>query len=152
MIFEVKIIKMKKYIFFFFLICLTISCSKDKQVNSGNPFLPNYPVDITVNLNLPEYNNLQFVSNAVYINNGIAGIRGVFVFNAGSNNYLAFDAACPNQALGSCSTMTINGIKAVCPCDDVEYSFFTGLAPGKQYAMKQYRVQQVNPSTLKIFN
>ncbi|WP_445455837.1 hypothetical protein [Flavobacterium sp. HNIBRBA15423] len=143
---------MKRQIIYFFLFIILISCSKDSAINNNNPFLPNYPVDLTINLNLPEYNNLQFVSNSVYINNGAAGIRGVFVFNAGSNNYVAFDAACPNQALSSCSTMTINGIKAVCACDNAEYSFFTGQAPDKQYPMKQYRVQQVNATTLRVYN
>ena len=143
---------MKRYLIFSLFIVLFLSCSKDNGINNNNPYLPNYPVDLTINLNLPEYNNLQFVSNSVYINNGAAGVRGVFVFNAGSNNYVAFDAACPNQPLSTCSTMTINGIKAVCACDDAEYSFFTGQAQGKQYPMKQYRVQQVNSSTLRVYN
>ncbi len=128
-----------------------LACSKSDNITNNNPFLPNYPVDLTINLSLPQYTNLQFPSNVVYINNGLAGIRGVFVFNTGSG-YVAFDAACPNQALSSCSTMTINGIKAVCACDDAEYSFFNGQAAGQQYAMKQYRVQQVNPTTLKVYN
>lgn len=143
---------MKKLLIFSLSVILFASCSKDSTINNNNPYLPNYPVDLTINLNLPEYNNLQFVSNSVYINTGVAGIRGVFIFNAGSNNYVAFDAACPNQALSSCSTMTINGIKAVCACDDAEYSFFTGQAQGKQYPMKQYRVQQVNATTLRVYN
>ncbi|NJM80479.1 MAG: hypothetical protein HC854_14245 [Flavobacterium sp.] len=139
-------------IFFLFILFLSLGCSKEDRINNNNPFLPNFPVDLTINLNLPEYSNLQFVSNAIFIDNGISGIRGIFVFNAGSNNYLAFDAACPNQALSNCSTMTINGIKAVCACDGAEYSFFSGQAPGKQYPMKQYRVQQINSTTLKVFN
>ncbi|VXB19623.1 conserved hypothetical protein [Flavobacterium sp. 9AF] len=143
---------MKKNFLYLFLYFLLLSCNKDDSINNNNPYLPDYPVDLTINLNLPQYNNLQFVSNSVYINSGIAGIRGVFVFNAGSNNYVAFDAACPNQSLSNCSTMTINGIKAVCACDDAEYSFFTGQAPGKEYPMKQYRVQQVNASTLRVYN
>ena len=143
---------MKKYIVFYLFIIVLFGCNKDDGVNNNNVFLPNFPVDITINLNLPEYNNLQFVSNAVYINNGVAGIRGVFVFNAGSDNYLAFDAACPNQALTDCSTMTINGIKALCACDGAEYSFFTGQSAGKLYPMKQYRVQKINSTTLKVYN
>lgn len=130
---------------------LFISCSKNDRIANNNPFLPNYPVDLTINLALPQYTNLQFPSNVVYIDNGIAGIRGVFVFNTGSG-YVAFDAACPNQALTACSTMTVNGIKAVCACDDAEYSFFNGQAPNKEYAMKQYRVEQVSPTALRVYN
>lgn len=143
---------MKKSIIFFILLGVSLGCSKDDRVNNNNPYLPNYPVDITLNLNLPQYNQLLYDTNVVYVNNGLAGIRGIFVFNAGGGNYVAFDAACPNQPLSNCSTMTINGIKALCSCDDTEYSFFTGQAPGKEYPMKQYRVQVVNSRTLKVYN
>ena len=100
-----------------------------------------------LNLNLPTYANLKFVSNAVYVPN--IGARGVIVFNTGSG-YNAFDAACPNQAISGCSTMTINGINAVCGCDNVSYSLFTGQS-NLQYPMKPYRVQ-VNGNILRVFN
>jgi hypothetical protein len=36
--------------------------------------------------------------------------------------------------------MTLKGINVVCACDDAEYSLFTGQG-GKQYPLKQYRVE-----------
>ena len=128
-----------------------MSCSKDKVANNGNPFLPNFPVNLTINLTLPQYSNLQFPSNSVYVNNGVSGIRGVIIFNNGTS-YSAFDAACPNQSLSDCSTMTISGTKAICDCDSAEYSLFSGQAPGKEYPMKRYTVQIVNESTIKVYN
>jgi len=137
---------MKKYSFFFLLFLLLNSCS-EQVIRNNNPNLPNYTVLIDINLNLPEYSNLKFVSNAVLI--PARGVRGVVVFNTGSG-YNAFDAACPNQALSSCSTMTIKGINLLCPCDNEEYSLFTG--QGKlQYPLKQYRVE-VNGNTLRVTN
>lgn len=137
---------MKKYSFFFLLLVLLNSCS-EQAVRNNNPYLPNYTVLIDINLNLPEYSNLKFVSNAVLI--PAKGVRGVVVFNTGSG-YNAFDAACPNQALSSCSTMTIKGINLLCACDNEEYSLFTG--QGKlQYPLKQYRVE-VNGDVLRVFN
>lgn len=137
---------MKKYALVFIVIPFLFSCS-DSGFNNTNPFVPNYTFVLDLNLNLPEYSNLKFVSNAVYIS-GI-GARGVIVFNTGSG-YNAFDAACPNQAISACSTMTIKGINAVCGCDNAEYSLFTG--QGKlQYPMKQYRVQ-VNGNMLRVYN
>jgi nitrite reductase/ring-hydroxylating ferredoxin subunit len=62
-------------------------------------------------------------SNVIYYGQGI---RGVYVFNTGSG-YNAFEAACPNQVLSACSTMTLKGI-VVCSCDNNEYSLFTGLS------------------------
>ena len=137
---------MKKYSFFFLLLVILNSCS-EQAVRNNNTYLPNYTVLIDINLNLPEYSNLKFVSNAVLI--PAKGVRGVVVFNTGSG-YNAFDAACPNQALSSCSTMTIKGINLLCACDNEEYSLFTG--QGKlQYPLKQYRVE-VNGDVLRVFN
>jgi nitrite reductase/ring-hydroxylating ferredoxin subunit len=137
---------MKKYLFLFIVFPLFYSCS-DTGFNNKNPYLPNYSFTINIDTNLPLYSNLKFVSNAVYISG--QGVRGVIVFNTGSG-YNAFDAACPNQALGSCSTMTLKGINAVCPCDSKEYSLFTGQG-GLQYPLKQYRVE-ANGNTIRVYN
>ncbi|WP_072987989.1 Rieske (2Fe-2S) protein [Flavobacterium segetis] len=137
---------MKKYSFFLLSIILLISCS-EQGIRNNNPNLPNYAVLIDLNLNLPEYSSLKFVSNAVLIPG--KGVRGVVVFNTGSG-YNAFDVACPNQALSSCSTMTIKGINLLCPCDNEEYSLFSGQSK-LQYPLKQYRVQ-VNGEVLRVYN
>jgi len=139
---------MKKYILLL-IIPLFLGCEKD-SVGSKNPFLPDYPVNLNVNLNLPTYSNLQFPGNDVLITTAGVGIRGIFVFNTGSG-YVAFDAACPNQALSDCSSMTLNGITAKCPCDDAEYSLFTGLSEGKNYPMKPYRTE-VNGNIIRVYN
>lgn len=141
---------MKKYVTLI-LLPLILGCSPD-SFNNNNPYLPNYGFSTTLNLNLPQYSQLLYTANAVYINNTGAGIRGIFVFNTGNDNYVAFDAACPNQALSGCSTMTINGIKAICSCDGAQYSFFSGQAEGQQYPMKQYRVQRISATSLRIYN
>lgn len=127
-----------------------MGCDRE-NFNNNNPFLPNYSFAYNINMNLPQYSSLQFPSNAVYINSGNTGVRGVFVFNTGSG-YVAFDAACPNQALSNCSTMTLNGINVICPCDNVSYSLFTGQAQGMQYPMKQYRVEQLDNFNLRVYN
>jgi nitrite reductase/ring-hydroxylating ferredoxin subunit len=127
-----------------------MGCDKDNFSNN-NPYLPNYSFAYNINMSLPQYSSLQFPSNAVYVNAGNTGIRGVFVFNTGGG-YVAFDAACPNQALTSCSTMTLNGINVICPCDNVSYSLFSGQAQGMQYPMKQYRVEQLDNFNLRVYN
>lgn len=132
------------------LLIFSFGCSKDTPNN--NPYLPNYGFSHELNLNLPSNNQLLYTGNGVYINVPGVGVRGIFVFNAGNENYVAWDAACPNQALSDCSTMTKNGVNAICPCDDAEYSLFTGLSAGKQYALKAYRVQKIGTTALRIYN
>lgn len=139
---------MKKYIVLLIL-PFFIACEKESNTNN-NPFLPNYNVNYSVNLNLPSNNNLLFTAGGVLINEAGVGIRGIFVFNTGSG-YVAYDAACPNQALSDCSSMTLNGINAVCPCDGAEYNLFTGLSNGKNYPMKAYRTE-LNGNFIRVFN
>ena len=139
---------MKKYILIFLIPLFFFSCS-DNGFNNKNPYLPNYSFSVLFNLNLPAYSNLKYVSNAIYYSGADVGPRGIYVFNTGSG-YNAFDAACPNQPISSCSTMTLNGINVVCPCDDEEYSLFTG--QGKlQYPLKQYRVEVIGNS-IRVYN
>jgi len=138
---------MKKRLLLLLFLPFLFCCSNNEN-NNKNPYLPNYTFTIDINTNLPSYSSLQYPSNAIYYSG--AGVRGVIVFNTGSG-YNAFDAACPNQALSSCSTMAINGINAVCDCDKATYNLFTGQSTGKQYPMKQYRVE-VNGNIIRVYN
>jgi nitrite reductase/ring-hydroxylating ferredoxin subunit len=138
---------MKKYLLLILASIFIISCSNNENSNT-NPYIPNYSFTVDLNTNLPSYSTLKYVSNAIYYPN--AGVRGIIVFNTDGKNYNAFDAACPNQELSDCSTMTIKGINALCACDKAEYSLFTGQG-GKQYPLKQYRVE-VNGDNIRIYN
>ena len=136
---------MKKIILLLTLSSFLFSCS-DNGFNNKNPYLPNYT--FTVDINMSFYDNLKFPSNGIYYS--AEGVRGIIIFNTGSG-FNAFDAACPNQALSACSTMTVSGINSVCSCDDAKYSLFTGQSPGKQYPLKQYRVE-VRGNVLRVYN
>jgi nitrite reductase/ring-hydroxylating ferredoxin subunit len=140
---------MKNLILLFLLSFFVLACSKDK-FNNNNPFLPNYSFSIDINKTLPTYSGLNFSGNGVkaYPTNG--PLRGIIIFNTGSG-YTAFDGSCPNQDITSCSVLTITGGNAKCSCDNASYSLFTGQCPGKEYPLKQYRVE-VNGDLLRVYN
>ena len=140
---------MKKYILLLLLIAFLPGCNND-DFNNNNPYLPNYNFSIDINMELPLYSQLQFTSNPVLIAQAGIGINGIIVMNTGSG-YVAYEASCPNQNLASCSRLTINGINAVCPCDNTEYNLFTGDGRLK-YRLKTYRVQVTNQNMLKVYN
>lgn len=140
---------MKKILLLFPLLVMVLSCSEDNARNN-NPFLPDYAFSISIDTNLPLYNNLQFAGNVMLIDMPNAGIRGVILYNSGSG-YLAYDAACPNQYLETCSTLKLLGIEITCPCDNAKYSIFNGSSPGLQYPLKQYRTE-VNGKIVRVFN
>lgn len=129
---------MKRYLILIIILFLA-SCSKDSPI-SNNPFLPNYSFSIDLNTNLPSYSQLQFASNPILITTPGIGVKGIIVMKVGEGDYRAFEASCPNQVPSDCSLLTINGINAICPCDDKEYSLFTGLGNGPQ-TLKPYRVE-----------
>lgn len=127
-----------------------IGCESD-TVRHNNPFVPNYPFFFSVNMELPLYSSLQHPSNAVLITTAGVGANGVIVFNAGGS-YRAYEANCPNQYISSCSRLEIDGIKAICPCDELEYSLFTGVPFSEgEYTLIPYRVEQ-NGNVLIISN
>jgi nitrite reductase/ring-hydroxylating ferredoxin subunit len=140
---------MKRY-FFIIITILTLSCDDDKPVNN-NPFIRDYSFSTSLNLNLPTYNVLKFISNPILIDIPGVGIKGVIVMKAGENDYRAFEASCPNQTPSDCTKLTINGINAKCPCDSKEYSIYTGLATGVQYPLKAYRTE-LNGDNLRVYN
>ena len=131
---------MKKLLFVLSLLLLT-TCKKDDDGNINNcNFLFNVGVNRTINLNLPQYSQLQFTTNSAYIAN--EGNAGIYVINVGGN-YRAFDAADPNHAPDSCSFMSLDGTFVTCGCqDENQYNLLTGFSEGGQLpcALQEYRV------------
>ena len=140
---------MKKIFFLISFSLFIFGCSKDK-FNNNNPYLPNYSFSMDINKNLPSYSGLTFAGQGIKAYPANGPLRGVIVFNTGSG-YTAFDGSCPNQDITSCSVLTIVGGNAKCSCDNASYSLFTGQCPGKEYPLKQYRVE-VNGDVLRVYN
>ncbi|MDC0929138.1 hypothetical protein OAQ03_00655, partial [Flavobacteriaceae bacterium] len=116
------------------------------------PYLQNISFEKTINLNLPQYDDLNYNGGAVYLNSG--GIKGLILFNF-SNQIFAWEASCPNQYPSSCSTMKIDGVQTVCNCDDYKYSLATGQllssSETNSYPMKLY-FSEKNGNSVRISN
>jgi nitrite reductase/ring-hydroxylating ferredoxin subunit len=129
------------------LILVLFSCEK----NNTNDILPNTSVNLIIDLNLPQYINLQTPTGWAKTN---GGLRGILILNTGLTPlYKAYDLACPNNDCSS--AMEFDGsLKMKCPCDASEYSIIDGSpqTSGNLYFAKEYRVQQINPSTINITN
>ncbi len=125
-----------------------LSCSNS---DDGNTILPNIPVNETIFLNNPSNNNLLSVGGWVLIS---GGIKGIVVYHASIDNYLAYDLACPHLSPSECSAMIVeDGLNMECTCDESKFALALGGAPqnGTPFAAKQYRVI-INGNTLIITN
>ncbi|WP_457619024.1 phosphoribosylaminoimidazole carboxylase [Lutibacter sp.] len=124
------------------------SCEK----NVTNDILPNVSVNVTINIDLPQYIDLQTPTGWAEIT---GGIKGILIQNTGIGNppYKAYDRACPNN---DCATpMVFDGsLKMKCPCDNSEYSIIDGSpqTSGNIHFAREYRVNVLNSSTLNITN
>lgn len=138
---------------FILILCfILVSCNDNSIDNPNCRFLLDIGVNQVVNLNLPQYSQLQFAGNAVYIQN--AGNAGIIVASTGVDFY-AWDAADPNHTISPCSLLTVSGLEATCGCgDDNTYSLVTGQAINDgslQCTLRNYRVEK-SGNTLLISN
>jgi len=135
-----KIFNLSFYILFFLIL---IGCKKNSL--ERNPFLPEFNFQYSVNLNLPEYENIQYAGGSILISN--IGYKGVIVFNLNGNTFFAWEASCPNHSPSSCSKMKIEGVLSVCNCENYKYSLATGqlisdsIENKKTYPLLNYSVE-----------
>jgi len=135
------------------LIFIFISCSKNSV--DRNPFLPELDFEFTINLNLPLYNNLKFTGGSVLLKD--FGHKGIILYNLNNNNYLAWEASCPNHKPNSCSRTKIISSLTECQCENYQYSLATGqllnpsLDDTNQYPMINYGVR-ISGNNLVIYN
>jgi len=146
---------MKKYILLLLVLPFFLGCSADGY-NNSNKYIPNYNFDFPIDMNLPSYTKLLYVANPVTIYASGVGVNGIVVMNTGNGSYVAFELTCPNQPVTSCSALTVTGILAKCPCDNVEYSLFDGTPSTKgttvKYGLKAYRVTVTGTSSIRVSN
>ena len=132
---------MKAVKFYFIIGLLLISgCAKNNIDNRCN-YLLNLDIYYEINLNLPQYSELNFISNSIYIPN--VGNGGIIVVNSGSG-YLAWDASDPNHTNLPCSVLTVSGLEATSNCAEQNtYSLITGQSIGVALtcSLKAYRVE-----------
>ena len=145
----------KTFFFKFIVLQLLILNSCRKVDIDRNPYLSYVNFNFSLNLNLPAYDNLRYAGGGLDISQG--GINGLLVFNLNGNDFMAWEATCPNHPIRDCSDLSITGVLAECACEGFEYSLATGqlLNPKEEtknpYPMLFYNVRR-SGNTLQISN
>ena len=145
----------KTFFFKFIVLQLLILNSCRKVDIDRNPYLSYVNFNFSLNLNLPAYDNLRYAGGGLEIIQG--GINGLLIFNLNGNDFLAWEATCPNHPIRDCSDLSITGVLAECACEGFEYSLATGqlLNPKEEtknpYPMLFYNVRR-SGNTLQISN
>jgi hypothetical protein len=139
---------------FFSMVLLVASCKKDSNNSSASKYnpVPLVTVNIPIDLNLPQYQKLNYMGGYVYIDN--AGYKGIVVVHDYNDQFVAMDRACPFHPTASCAklvadnsglnficgTQTTNGFLACC---DSKYDLDGFKISGStQYNMKRYTLSK----------
>jgi len=143
---------MKKIAFFLLISLGLLSCSNNDD-KIQNPYLVVPLVNLSLNLNLPEYTDLKFPGGSFIVNN--QGIKGIVVYCVSDTQYFASELSDPNHSPNSCSKMEVTGIIATCSCDDGNTNdIITGqFTPpnNEKYPMLQYRAER-NGDIVTVYN
>jgi len=86
---------------------LFFSCSKSNTSTAGASFFPQVPVNITILLTDPTYNQLTIQpGNWVYLYN--VGYKGIIIYHTINDTYLAFDRTCPVNPMDTCAYVSMD--------------------------------------------
>lgn len=143
---------MMKFFNLIALILLVSSCSSSDDAYVNNPNLIDVNFSFRANLNLPEYNQLNFPGNTYTTYQEGIGILGVVVYNINNEQFMAFELADPNHVPSDCAPMQVEGLTAISSCGN-EYSIITGEQTKGEgnYSLKPYRIEK-NGTILTIYN
>ena len=127
---------------------LFLSCTDSGNNNNCFPFIS---VNQNINLELPQYIDLNVPGGWAY---APGGLQGLIVYNLNGVQFKAYDRLCPGENLSSCSQMVIENINMICTCDNSEHSIIDGrpLTTGSECFANEYLVENLNGSILRITN
>ena len=141
---------MKNKILVFLILVLFISCEKETQRRSNNPYLPNYSFSALLDLHLPLYSSLNFVSNPISLT--IDNDIDIIVMKVSEGNYIAWNGNCPNHSKSSCSNLIISGLNSNCAWEDYTYSLYSGQSQTAPYPLINYSVEILGNSLIRVYN
>lgn len=114
---------MNKGIRNFILICLVLlSCHSCKD--KGNYNVPYVPVNITINVNQPDFFNLTVPTGWVYIT---GGSRGIIVYRKSDTEFVAIERHSTYLPEDQCAvTVLSDGVLLDDPCSDSQWLIMDG--------------------------
>ncbi|MBB4808231.1 hypothetical protein HNP38_003572 [Chryseobacterium defluvii] len=104
---------------------LTInSCGSSEDTVSC---FPDNPISVTLNLNLPAYNNLNQAGGWIYVNEQQSGTRGLIIVRASDTAFKVYDRNAPHICPDNNTTLEVkDNISVICPKDNATWILLTG--------------------------
>ena len=121
--------------------------------NTKDDYIQEVYVDIIVDLNLPEYSNLQASGNSIFIE---GGVEGIIIYHGVGNDYKVYDRNCSYEPSLSCSQIdSVDAGIAYCGCCPSAFLLSNNanvLNSPALLPLKAYNRSLGNNNLLRIFN
>ena len=137
-----------KLLFFLFIVATAVSSCE----NNKNDVIPDVYVNFTLNINDPQFLDLNAIGGSVTVNastnnygSQAAGFDGNgIIVHCGPDAYYAYDRTCPHDYAESGKSIKVNidFMLAVCPVCSTKYALSAGGTPAEgigQYPLKNYK-------------
>lgn len=133
----------------FGMMLFVLSCRATRR----NP-VPSVPVDILINISLPEYIDLQNVGSYAFVN---GGSKGIIVYRVSQEQFIAFDRHSPADASFNCpmplTPREDNFLELSDSCSTARFSLLDGSAiEGSDVGLRQYMTYFDGSSKVRIYN
>ena len=136
------------------VICLGLLLLSSKCNNQNQHPVPFVPVDITIDIQLPSYSNLQGVGGWTHLN---GGSRGIIVYRKAIDEFVAFDRHAPSDPEGSCPIALYpddqNFLQLIDSCNNAVFSLYDGSPVSNSiFGLRQYATQFNGNNLLRVYN
>ncbi|MFN3917546.1 MAG: Rieske 2Fe-2S domain-containing protein [Flavobacteriales bacterium] len=121
-------------------------CRKNRNL------IPFVPVDVYINLNLPQYSSLNNIGGWMYLD---GGSKGLLVYRRTTEEIIAYDRHCTYNIENPCGAATVdsNDVTITCHCDGSQYQLYNGtvIKGPASLALHRYQVN-FNGTVVHIYN
>lgn len=136
-----------------FLIVLLIASASCKKKLQGHP-IPSVPFDITIDLSLPSYVDLNGTGGWAYVN---GGIKGIVVYRQSYDVFVAFERQSPADPNNTCATPlttdSTNFLQLNDACSGARFSLYDGSPiSGSEWGLRQYQAVWDGSNLLRLYN
>ena len=140
---------MKVRIILLLVAIAAFSCRK----NRNHP-VPSIPFDITVNISLPGYSELQGVGGWTYVT---GGSKGIIVYRKSYDVFVDFDRHSPAEGGTECATPlfpdSTNFLQLNDICSGAKFSLYDGSPmSGSDLGLRQYQAVWNGENLVRIYN
>jgi nitrite reductase/ring-hydroxylating ferredoxin subunit len=132
----------------FLLLLGSLACKKDNPVQNADE-IPNVPVNLTVNMDLPQHFDLQQPGQWKQYD---GGVKGIVVYHSYDGQFYAFDRNCSYKPFDACAVLEVEDNNLYFHCGKTVNDTFTKCCDSRFELSSGFPVEGPATKPLKIYS